>query len=145
MTPGQASPMAAVCSAQTAASKGVFYRDKNTSAQFAEHVTHRKKHPQCEGKSRQAARGVRIPDTYKLPALQIIRSPSHTVQDLFGKKRKKISVIMSGQMGILTQFKTSGPNLGAGWSGGDDERGGRYPPCMYAACTALQGGFYFIK
>lgn len=52
---------------------------------------------------------------------------------------------MSGQMGILIQFKASGPNLGAGWSGGDDERGGRYPPCMHAACAALQGGSIFLS
>lgn len=121
-----------------------FYRDKTPSAQLAERVAHGRKHPQREGKSRQAAWGVCIPDTYKLPALRIIHSPGHTVQGLFGKK-KIITIIMAGRMGILAQLKASDPNPGAGWGGGDGERGERYLPRMCAACLSLQGGFCFLE
>lgn len=97
-----------------------FYRDKPTSTELAERVTRGKKHPQHEGKFRQAAWGVRIPDTYKLPALRIIHSPGHIMRGpLWEKKKKeqkqknKTSIIMAGQMGILAQLKASDPNPGA--------------------------------
>lgn len=64
-------------------------KKQTTSARLAERVTRGKEHPQRHGSARQAAWGARSPDTYKLPVLQIVHSLSHTVQGLFGGKKKK--------------------------------------------------------
>lgn len=62
-----------------------------------------RKPPQYQGKFRQAAWGVSIPDTYKLPALQIIHSC--TMQGLLGKKKIKSQLLHLGKWGFLYSLR----------------------------------------